>query len=251
MSKEKKLSLRLGLLAGVTSLAMLGATAGSLAWYTYSRSVLFSFVGTTVASSSLLNIGLVDNEGYFDSNDLTTYDLQEEEVTEGTETNRIVWSRSRSGFSLLALRYYLEKSPYAVDKLYPVTTKARTYDATTSFALYRSPEFSETDFTNLADQNAYTVLPFAFRVIDETSSYVAGKNVWLTDATVGADHDAESSVRVYVDGANKFLMQPSEEHNVVGSTKVGGLLDLIGDGIYDRDTNTNKEYCYGVFSNSP
>ena len=251
MSKEKKLSLRLGLLAGITSLAMLGATAGSLAWYTYSRSVTFSFVGTTVASSSLLNIGLVDNGNYFDATDLQTYDLQEEEVTEGTETNRIVWSRSRSGFSLLALRYYLEKSPYAVDKLYPVTTKARTYDEASASALYRSPEYGETDFVNSADQNAYCVLPFAFRVIDESSSYVAGKNVWLTDATVGADHQAESSIRVYVDGANKFLMKPSDEENNVGSTKVGGLLDLIGDGLYDRDTVSNKEYCYGQFVNTP
>ena len=252
MSKEKKLSLRLGLLAGITSLAMLGATAGSVAWYTYSRSVTFSFVGTTVASSSLLNVGLVDNEGYFNATDLLTYDLQEEYVTESTGTNRIVWSRSRSGFSLLALSYYLEQSPYAVDRLFPVTTKARTYDDASAFTLYRSPEYSETDFTNLADTNAYTVLPFAFRVIDETSSYVANKDIWITDVTVAADHNAESSIRVHVDGGvNKFLMKPADTANQIGETKVGGLLDLIGDGIYDRDTVTNKEYCYGQFVNTP
>ena len=61
MIKEKKLSLRLGILAGLISLATLGSTAGTLAWYAYSRTVSFSYVGTTVASSSLLNVGLVDN----------------------------------------------------------------------------------------------------------------------------------------------------------------------------------------------
>ena len=250
MNKEKKLSLRLGILAGLISLATLGSTAGTLAWYAYSRTVLLSFVGTTVASSSLLNIGLVDNDNYFTSEDLNTYSLHAEEVTEGSETNRIVWATSRSGFSLLALRHYLEQSPHAVDKLFPVTTKARNYNDTSDLALYRSPEVAETDFTHAADLNGYTVLPFAFRIIDDSSSYVGGKNVWLTEAVVEADHDAESSIRVFVDGANRFLMQPSDSSNSVGSTKVGGTLDLVGDGLYDRDPN-DKEYCYGQFENTP
>ena len=253
MNKEKKLSLRLGLLAGIISLGMLGSTAGTLAWYAYSRSVTVSYVGTTVASSSLLNVGLVDNGEYFSDEDLVNFDLQLEEITEGENTtNRIVWSRARSGFSLDALRHYLGKSPYAVDKLSPVTTKARAYDASTNLSLFRSPEFGETDFSGAAETNSYVVLPFAFRVINENSEYVDGKNVWLTDATIETNHDAESSIRIFVDNGNsKFLMQPSDKTDLIGSTKVGGLLDLVGDGIYDRDTSTNKEFCYGEFENTP
>ena len=250
MNKEKKLSLRLGLLAGLISLATLGSTAGTLAWYAYSRTVSFSYVGTTVASSSLLNVGLVDNGGCFSNDDLETYSLEREQVSEGSGTNTIVWSKSRSGFSLLALRQYLEFTHYAVDELHPITTKARNYDDTGALNLKRSPDVGETNLTVDADHDSYSVLPFAFRIIDANSQYVANKNVWLTDATVEASHDAESSIRVFVDGASKFLMQPSDQTNSVGSTKVGGLLDLVGDGYYDRD-GSNREYCYGDFVNTP
>ena len=253
MNKEKKLSLRLGIIAGLTSLALLGSTAGSLAWFIFSRTVSVSFIGTSVASSSLLNIGLIDTsegEPYFNDHDLIEYDLEREEITEGNDTKTIYWSRSRSGFSLLALTHYLEQSPYAVDKLHPVTTGSRTYNDTKDFALYRSPERSETVFSHEASLNSYTVLPFAFRIIDENSQYVANKNVWLTEAVVEAQNGVDSSLRIYVDGANKFLIKPSDTENHVGETKVGGLLALGPGGYYDKDSQ-NKEYCYGEFVNTP
>ena len=250
MNKEKKLSLRLGLLAGVLSLGVLGSTAGTLAWYAYSRTVTLSFVGTSVASSALLNVGIVDNDNYFDADDLVTFNLERTSATDGDETNSIVWSKSRTGFSLLALRHYLEKSPYAIDKLHPVTTKARAYDATSDLQLFRSPEVSETAFVDTAAQESYTVLPLAFRVINENSEYVGGKNVWLTNAACDAANGIQSSLRVFVDGASRFLMQPYDERNAVGETKVGGCLDLVGNGYYDTDT-TGKEYCYGEFNTTP
>ena len=251
MIKEKKLSLRLGLLAGIISIGLLGSTAGTLAWYAYSRTVSMSFVGTTVSASALLNIGLVDNDNYFSSEDLVTYNLERSSATDGSVTNSIVWSKSRSGFSLLALRHYLDQSPYAVDMLKPVTTKARAYDDASNLTLYRSPEFSEISFDTEATLDSYVKLPFAFRVLDEYSEYVAGKNVWLTDAVVDAEEHTETSVRLHVDGAEKFLMNPCDENNVVGETKVGGVLSIGPGEYYDRDALNNKEYCYGEFENEP
>ena len=252
MNKNKKLSLRLGLFAGLISIALLGSTAGSLAWYAYSRNVTISYVGTSVATSALLNIGLVDNDNYFSASDLETYNLEEQSVTESSGTNRIVWSKSRTGFSLEALHHYLDQSPHATDKLRPVTTGSRAFDDSSDLLLYRSPEVSEIEFDDLAEQDAYTVLPFAFRIIDENSEYVSNKSVWLTESVVDTEQPGlETSVRVYVDGANKFLMQPYLETNSVSSTKVGGILALGPGGYYDRDTSTNKEYCYGEFENTP
>ena len=242
MNKEKKLSVRLGLLAGIVSLALLGSTAGSLAWYAYSRTVLMSYVGTTVASSALLNVGLIDNEGKFTSEKLDEFRLErEDDVTDGTETNSIVWCRSRSGFSLDAINFYLEEYGYASTYLKPVTTGSREYDDSSDLTLYRAPEYSETDFQEEAPINHYVNLPFAFRVIDETNEYVAGKNIWLTEAVVEAEMDAESTVRVFVDGANTFLMQPSDEENEIGETKVGGVLSLSPGDYYDYDSDM-KEY---------
>ena len=247
MIKEKKLSLRVGIFAGLISLAFLGSTAGSLAWYAYSRTVMVSFTGTTVSSSALLNVGLVDNGGFFEDADLVTYSLDREDATDGEQTNSIVWSKSRSGFSLTAIQHYLNKSEYAVDTLKPVTTGSREYDDTSDLVLYRAPEFGETSFEVEAQKNNYVVLPFAFRILDENSDYVAGKNIWLTDTTVKAEDDADKSVRLFVKGENTFLMQPADKENDVGETKVGGVLSIGPGEYYDFDVSTNKEFCYGEF----
>ena len=250
MTKEKKLSLRLGFIAGITSLALLASTAGSLAWYAFSRTVSLTYVGTSIVGTSLLNIGIVDNEGYFTNEDLTTYSLEREEATEGTEAYSVCWSTSRNGFPLLALRHYLEQSPHAVDKLHPVTTKAREYNDTNDLTLYRSPEVSETDFIHAAAYESYVVLPLAFRVLDSESNYIANKDIWLSDAIVDAEHGVENSVRVFVDGASKLLIKPADKENHIGETKVGGLLAIGNTNYYDYDSE-NKEYCYGEFENTP
>lgn len=250
MTKEKKLSLRLGFLAGITSLALLASTAGSLAWYAFSRTVSLSFVGTSVATSSLLNVGLVDTsdgEPYFSDADLVTYNLEREEATEGTETKVIYWSKSRSGISLLALRHYLDKSPYAVDKLHPVTTGSReAMNDTKPFKLFRSPEVSETEFDHEATLDSYSVLPLAFRVINEDQEYTANKNIWLTNVAIDAEHDVDNSVRIFVEGASEVLIKPADNKNHIGETKVGGVLSIGPSEYYDYDSS-NKEYCYGEF----
>ena len=250
MTKEKKLSLRLSLLAGVSGLALLASTAGSLAWYAFSRTVSLTYVGTSIVGTSLLNVGIIDNDGYFTSSDLTTYSLEREEATEGTENNSICWSKSRNGFPLLAIRHFLEQSPHAVDKLHPVTTKAREYTDTSDLTLYRSPEFSETDFSHEAAYESYIVLPLAFRVLDDQSNYIANKDIWMTDAIVDAEHGVDNSVRVFVDGASKMLVKPADKENHIDETKVGGLLSIGNTDYYDYGTD-NKEYCYGEFENTP
>ena len=251
MNKEKKLSVRLGLLAGIISLGLLGTTAGSLAWYAYSRTVSMSFVGTTVASSALLNVGLVDNEGVFSTEDCTTFGLQRDDTSDPGKS--IVWAKSRSGFSLLALRHYLTHSDYATDELKPVTTRSRLYNDTSEFKLYKSPEFSETSFEEEAEHDNYVVLPFAFRVLNENDEMMPNKDIWLTESVVSAQYNAESSIRVYFDGRNDFLMQPSMEIDPdgtnLGYTKVGGVLSLSPGDYYDFDDSTNQEYCYGEFEN--
>ena len=251
MKKNKKLSLRLGFMAGLVSISLLGTTAGSLAWYAYSHNVSFSYVGTSVSSSSILSIGLIDDEFYFNANDLNLYNLKREAVTKGTKTYSVVFAQSRSGFSLTALRKYLTDSPYAVDKLRPVTTKERAIDATGDLELWTSPEFSETSFTTRADTSEYVNLPFVFKIGSDSIASIQNKNVWITDAVVTAQQGIEDSVRVYVDGNNKFLMKPADDENRTGSTKVGGLLDLDGDGFYDYNSSLNTEYCYGSFGASP
>jgi len=251
MIKDKKLSLRLGILAGLVSISLIGATAGSLAWYAYSRVVTFSFIGTSVSSSSLLSVGLIDEDECFDSTDLATWDLAYETVEKGSEDVTVIFSKSRNGFEVNALRKYLTHYEYAVDRLYPVTSKGRAIDATGELQLFKAPESTETSFANRAPHSNYVYLPFVFKVDSDNTDYVVNKNIWITDSVVQAQRSIEDSIRVYVDGQNKFLMKPFDTENRTGSTKVGGLLDLDGDGYYDYNSSTNTEYCYGSFGSAP
>ena len=248
MIDNKKLSLRLGLLLGVTSVALFASTAGSLAWYAYSRSVKFSFVGTTVTKSTLLNIGIVDELNLFTDDDLLEFELNRE--TDGDKT--ICFSKSKSGLSLKAIQKYLFNYNYAVSQLSPVTTKARALDDQSQLDLYKSPEFSETQLLTPAKTNDYAKIPFAFKIINEDAEYVEGKSVWLTEVVCKAEYNIEKSIRVFVEGTTQnFLFRPADENTGTGETKVGGLLDLDGDGKYDYNRATYEEYLYGDFSQSP
>lgn len=248
MTDNKKLSLRLGLLLGVTSVALFASTAGSLAWYAYSRSVKFSFVGTTVTKSALLNIGIVDEQNLFTDEDLGDFEL----TREFDGDKNICFSKSKSGLSLKAIQKYLFNYNYAVSQLSPITTKARALDDQTYPNLYKSPEFSDIDLQTPAKTNDYVRIPFAFKIINEDAEYVEGKSVWLTDAVCSAEYDIEESIRVYVEGTSQnFLFRPADGHTGTGATKVGGLLDLDGDGKYDYDRGTLEEYLYGDFEQAP
>ena len=248
MTKDKKSSIALLVLSATTALTLLGTTAGSLAWYAYSRSVTFSYVGTSVAKSELLNIGLVDDSHYFTDDDELEFELDRESITEQGETHSICFSKSKSGLSVEAIQKYLRRSGHAIDQLFPLTTQERALNDESELLLYENPEYSQTEIVTRAKVNHYSVLPFAFKIINEDSDYVADKSVWLTETVVKAQKGIENSVRVYVEGTNRnFLLKPSDTSTSPGSTKVGGLLDLDGDGTYDYNKGDGREYCYGKF----
>ena len=246
MNKDKKVTL--GLISGsvLTVLAILGSTAGSLAWYAYSRNVSFSYVGTSVQKSVLLDIGLVDNEHYLTDDKLEQYEL----VRETHDTNSIVFSQTHKGFDVGAIRDYLAKSPNAVDMLFPLTTQKRSLSDSGDLPLYKSPDYGETTLDLAAKPSDYVELPFAFKIDAENVSSVRNKDVWLTDAVVEAEaENINQAVRVFIkNGQRKFLMKPAEKTLKSDSNKVGGLLDLDGDGTYDFDKLHLNEYYYGQYS---
>ena len=248
MKKDRKITLGLMGLGLLTAVGIFGATAGTLAWYAYSRSVLFSFTGTSVQKSVLLNIGLVDPQNKFTQAKCDEYDLVKEEH----DGKKIVFTSSTNGLSTGAIHDYLTYYGHATDFLFPVTSRDRALNETGDFKLYKSPDFGDTVLNRETDGSEYVKLPFAFKLDEEGSEFAQDKTVWLTDAVVTASgENINQSVRIFVENSQrKFLMKPADATLNRGETKVGGLLDLDGDGTYDYDELTGKELYYGDFTSS-
>lgn len=248
MNKNRKSGLGLIGMTFITAAALLATTAGSLAWYAYSRTAYFSFQGTSVTKSALLNVGIVDDDHYLSDDELIEFDLTREEH----DGHSILFTQSMKGLSVDAIRRYLFYSPYAVDKLFPVTTQARSIDDDSDLTLYKSPDYGNTTLDLIAETNEYVKIPFAFKIINDDAQYVPGVSVWLTEAVAQTSGvDIHNALRIYVEGdEEKFLMKPADLSTNTGSTKVGGVLDLDGDGTYDYDRGygkQDKEFVYGQF----
>ena len=245
MNKERKITLGLIAAGLLTAVGLFGSIAGTLAWYAYSRSVLFSFTGTSVQKSVLLNIGLVDPENRFTQAKCEEYELVKEEH----DGKQIIFTHSTNGLSTTAIRHYLSLYNHATDFLFPITSRERLLTNNGDLTLYKSPDFGDTTLTRETDGSEYVKLPFAFK-IDEEGTVTQDKKVWLTDAVVTASgQNINQAVRVFVETSQrKFLMKPADSTLVRGETKVGGLLDLDGDVTYDYDELQGKELYYGDYT---
>ena len=189
-------------------------------------------------------MGIVDN-----GNCITTSTIQREGlVREQHGTDSIVFTSSKNGFELSVIQEYLRNAHYAVNTLFPVTTKDRAIDATSGITLYKSPEYGDAAISNIADTNEYVKLPFVFRIADESNHSLPNKEIWLTEtATQTTGEKIDQAIRIFIENSQrKFLMRPADDGLTSGETKVGGLLDLDGDGTYDYDKlHGGNEYFYG------
>lgn len=246
MNKNRKITLGLIGTALITVVGIFGATAGTLAWYAYSSNVLFSFSGTSVQKSVLLNIGLVDPEDKFTQQKCVEYDVVKEEH----DGKSIIFTHSSNGLSVGVITEYLTLYNHATNYLFPVTSRERLLTNNGDLSLYKSPDFGDTTIDRPTDGSEYARLPFAFKIAEEGSAAVQDKVVWLTDAVVTASgENVNQAVRVFVETSQrKFLMKPADDTLVRGETKVGGLLDLDGDMTYDYDELQEKELYYGDFT---
>ena len=134
--------------------------------------------------------------------------------------------------------------------LFPISTQARAINETGTLNLYESPNYGETSLTTTAKTSHYVRLPLAFRMADIDGSSIENQDIWLTDTTVQASgENIHQAVRLFVENSQrKFLMKPADKTMSTGSTKVGGLLDLDGDGTYDYNQTYLNEYYYGQYT---
>lgn len=259
MKTNKRSSLLLIGLAMTTFVAFVGTTTGTLAWYAYSTRVSMAYMGTSVSTTEQLQIGIHDPDGY-----ITDEIIAENRYSRDT-TRNIVWAPAGLGFTANVISAYLSnkgnvttlvgETSYA-NCLTPVTTKGRALNSTDDISLIAAPIAGDEENSTVADTRYYSVLPFAFRVVDNNNNFLSDKPIWISDAkamTTGSARIHES-MRIFARDprvvSRTYLLNPSSESS--GYNAVAGMLDLDGDGYYDRSYNRteNKYYeiIYGKYS---
>ena len=259
MRTNKKVTFALGVMSAMTFMGIVGSTAGSLAWYAYYTRTTTAFRGTSVRSSEQLQVGLVANNGSdfllnIPDDKLEVLDLTKESDKDG---KTIYWSNTGAGLTAQTIAEYLKGSKFATNKLSPVTSRDRALtDALTT--LYRAPQHGDANIDTEAASEHYVHIELAFRIMNANGETVHGNHVWITEtlAQASVGENVEKAIRVYVEdksvessskAAPHFLLNPSSELEETGTTKVAGLLDLNGKGVYDTYFN-GKEIVYGDYT---
>lgn len=259
MRSNKKVTLALGIMSAMTFMGIVGSTAGTLAWYAYYTRTTTAFRGTSVRSSDQLQIGLVanTNSDYLLSipdDKLALLELSKETDKDG---KIIYWSTTGAGLTAATIAEYLSGSKFATNKLSPVTTRDRALNDEIT-TLYRAPQHGDATLDKPASSERYVHIELAFRIMDTNGDTVNGNHVWITEtlAQASVGENVEKAIRVYVEDKSVaaqsaatpyFLLNPSSELEETGATKVAGLLDLNGKGVYDTYFN-GREIVYGDYT---
>ena len=249
MKGSKKANLLVMSLAIMTSLTIVASTMGTLSWYAYSTHTTLSYTGTSVRKSVLLNIGIVDNNNYISDATIEEFHM----IKETLDGNNIVWTTTSTGMNGEVIEEYLTASPYAYNKLEPVTSNEREIDATSDLVLYESPEYGATSINKVAEKECYVKIPFAFKIVNNDNVLVPNQKIWLTDVDVQTNGEhLDDAVRVFINNSQeKFLMKPHDDSTSTSYNKVGGLLDLNGDKTYDYSVEDGHELIYGHYTGTP
>ena len=262
MKKSKPAKLLLGVLGLATFASLVGTVSGTLAWYAYSTRATLSYSGTSVNNTVQLQIGIASPTRVTKDYDPTNEEDQMfvefwdtvEEVKWDDDSNYYYFAPIGSGLSSPIIGAYLKSNGYATNLLTPVTSGA--YSRGDNFLLKNAPTDNHPLIDMTSDIKNYSTIPFVFRVIRSNTTtsndFVAGSELWLTDAQVKAssidDGNVYKAMRLFVDRGNDyeddFILNPSASEK--GQTVVAGLLDLTLDHYYDYDENDN-EIIYGDY----
>ena len=251
----KKLSpaLVFSVLGIATFASLVGTVSGTLAWYAYNTRTSLSYSGTSVENSVQLQIGLASTtQMAIPENGPWS---QMTEVKYDDDPVYYYFAPLGQGLDSTIINYYLGQKGYATTRLCPVTSGY--YDPTihtSPIELKAAPTTEHSTCDLSAEKTNFLYLPFVFRASNDkttVNNFLENKEIWLTDAK-GAASSSNPNAHVYkalrvhfnrndADYASDFIVNP--DATVDGQTKVGGLLDLTCDGLYDFDEN--GEIFYG------
>lgn len=267
-----------------TAFSLIGSISGTIAWYAYSTRALVSYTGTSVQSTTQLQIGiksdvLVDFTVNAELIEHVTFedDAYYDDVTDPGHEHRLYHYHyyfmrvGSGGLPAAIINDYLSTKGYATNILEPLSSYA--YNTGDNINLRNRPATNKpNDEATAAEITKYVEIPFVFRVLSaktEVSEFVAGHDIFLSGATAIAAPNLEgstannyihNSIRLYVDRSNgdNYILNPSSQED--GVTKCAGVLNLTGGGpgnqFYDYDNDPSsptfmQEHLYGKYEWKP
>ncbi len=235
----KKNSLIACLSTTILALSLTAGTCGTFAWFTYATRTYVEYEGVTIGMGGSIQLGF---DPHLDLTNYANYGLEREEY----EGRYLYWSNGDADEN--TLNYILSSMGYATDKMSPVSSGSYSY-GDSDFSLHRAPRLYEA-IQPEAEKKEYIFLPMVFRVTGdlEPDTYVPNQSIYLLTANVKSEENIRKSIRIHTSNADStHLINPTIETD--GSIKVGGALDLNGDGYYDTyDENINVyEFMYGEY----
>lgn len=280
MKKINPLKLVIGILGLSTVSALVGSISGTIAWYAYSTRALVSYTGTSVQSTTQLQIGIKSDVvvNFTTNADLIEHvqfeeDAYFDEVNDPGHENKLYHYHyyfmrvGSGGLPAAVINDYLSTKGYATNVLEPLSSYA--YNTGDTINLKNRPETSKPDAPKTdAEITKYVEIPFAFRVLSSNTTartYAENHEVFLSGATAIAAPNLEgnttgnvihNSIRLYIDRTNgdNYILNPSSLTN--GRDAVAGVLNLTGGSAgnqyydYDNDPSSPtfmQEYLYGDY----
>ena len=274
------LKLVIGILGFSSVAALVGSISGTVAWYAYTTRALVSYTGTSVQSTTQLQIGFKSDIPIdFASNasliDDVTFDedLYFDEVNDPGHTHRLYHNHyyfmkvGSGGMPAAIINDYLSAKGYATNILEPLSSYG--YNTGENINLRNRPVTNKpNDEATPAEITKYVEIPFVFRVLSgktTTLAFVENHDIFLSNATAIAapnlegstdGNDIHNSIRLYIDRTNgdNYILNPSSSTN--GRDKVAGVLNLTGGsngyGCYDYDNDPSsptymQEFLYGDY----
>ena len=264
MKKINPLKFVIGILGLSTVAALVGSISGTVAWYAYSTRALVSYTGTSVQSTTQLQIGLKSDVVV----DFTTNADLIEDVQFSGDPNHYYFMRVGSGgLPAAVINDYLSTKGYATNVLEPLSSYA--YNTGEDIDLRNRPVTGLPDSPKTeAEITKYVEIPFAFRVLSSRTinpTYVENHEIFLSGASAIAAPNLEgnttgniihNSIRLYIDRTNgdNYIFNPSSEDD--GKDACAGVLNLTGGSIgnqyfdYDNDPASPtymQELLYGDY----
>lgn len=280
MKKISPLKTAITVLGLSTALSLVGSISGTIAWYAYSTRALVSYTGTSVQSTTQLQIGIksdipIDFTSSATLIDDVTFeeDLYYDEDNDPGHAHKLYHNHyyfmkvGSGGMPAAIINDYLSAKGYATNILEPLSSYG--YNTGEDINLRNRPVTNKpNDEATPAEITKYVDIPFIFRVLSGKTtslSYVSNQDIFLSNATAiaapnlegsTAGNEIHNSIRLYIERSNgdNYILNPSSTAN--GRDKCAGVLNLTGGsngyGCYDYDNDPStptymQEYLYGDY----